>query len=357
MTPTWTDFARRVVQGVDARVGELIQVRDLAGRYDILTEVMLAVEEVGAVPMPSIMPARYLERLWMTAPLAHLSNWDRHRDQFLGNAHRVITLSGDRPDFANADRNSLDAWSSAEERLTAIEEEHQLPVLMAAVPTHKRAYMLGVNLEQLDAHVLAALTVPATTLKDEIDRMLAIVQPAQQLTLRTGEGCELTLTQGGRPWQSDDGFIDQHDRAAGAIVSNLPAGSIATSVLEPASSGTLFLPMLNGVKNVTLHITAGRVSKIDSASMAELAKLTSWFDGHSGESRRVGHLSIGLNPALTGAIGWSQLDQKVQGRICIGLGDNAHLGGDNSSTLAVTVVLANTTELLADGEPIVVAQV
>lgn len=39
----WEEVAKRIVEGVGVRAGELVQVRDRAGRYDVLQEI-LAVE-------------------------------------------------------------------------------------------------------------------------------------------------------------------------------------------------------------------------------------------------------------------------------------------------------------------------
>jgi leucyl aminopeptidase (aminopeptidase T) len=349
---TWTDVARRLVQGIDVQAGELIQVRDLAGRYEILTEVLLAIEEAGAVPLPFVMPARYLERLWTTAPVSYLAKWDQHRAGILGNVNRVITLAGDKPDYANADRASVEAWSNSDERMAAIEEERQIPVLTAALPTHKRAYQLGVTLEQLDDYVRPALALPSSRIQNEIDNALAALKTASTLKLRTGRDCELTMTISGRNWLCDDGYIDRQDRSAALPVSNLPAGSAIVAMVEHQTSGRLHLPILRGVKDVTLEITAGRISKIGVSNMSDLAKLSSWFDSHEGESRRLGYLSLGLNPLLTSAIGWSQIDQHVHGRVCIGFGDNTNYGGDNVTTLSATAVLANTAQLSADEKPL-----
>jgi leucyl aminopeptidase (aminopeptidase T) len=349
---TWTDVARRLVQGADVQAGELIQVRDLAGRYDVLTEVLLAIEEAGAVPMPLVMPARYLERLWTTAPVSYLAKWDNERAAILANIDRVITLAGDKPDYANADRASVEAWSSADERLAAVEEERQIPVLTAALPTHKRAYQLGVTLDQLDEYVRPALALPSARIQTEINSALAVLKSATSLKLRTGGDCELTMSITGRDWLCDDGYIDRADRAAHMPVSNLPAGSAIIAMVEHQTSGRLHLPILRGVKDVTLEITAGRISKFGVNNMSDLAKLGSWFDSHQGESRRLGFLSLGLNPMLTSAIGWSQIDQHVHGRVCIGFGDNSSYGGDNVTTLSATAVLANSAQLLVDEKPL-----
>jgi len=47
----WRAIARRIAEGLNIRPGELIQVRDHIDRPEVLQEVLLAVEWVGATPL------------------------------------------------------------------------------------------------------------------------------------------------------------------------------------------------------------------------------------------------------------------------------------------------------------------
>lgn len=348
MATSWADIGRRIVQGLDARMGELILVRECSGRYDVLQEVLLAIEEAGAVPLPQITPARYLERLWGIGTLTYLSRWDHRRADALETVDRVLVLGGDAPDVDGADRHLYGAWAQAEERLTQIEDQRRLPHLMVAVPTAKRAFDMGMTLDALDARVLPALNAPARALSGEISRVLAAVQSAQTLTIRSATGHELTLKRGNRRWVGEDGHIDQTDRARGAVVSMLPAGSLACAPLEDLTEGNVYLPRLNGARDVTLHFNAGRIVHVDARTQSEQARLNGWLDGFQGQPRRIGGVGIGLNPGLSETVGWPQVDACAFGRVSITLGDNRHLGGVNASSLSLMLGLDHVA-LLADG--------
>ena len=106
-------------------------------------------------------------------------------------------------------------------------------------------------------------------LQDEIGRVLSQVRTGQAITIHSGEAHVLHLEHGDRMWLSDDGCIDEMDREQGAIVSNLPAGSIYTTVVEEKTRGTLWLAKAGAAIDVVLHFDAGRIVEIKAASGAD----------------------------------------------------------------------------------------
>ncbi len=346
----WPVIARRVVEGVNVQPDELVLVRDGAGDLAALEEILLAVEAAGATPLPEILHAGYLGRLLAEVDPVHLARWDRHRMLWAHRCDRAIRLQGLEPDLAGALADALRAWDEAIERLTVAEEERRRPFLMVAVPTADRARALGMTPSELESVVLPALAVPVADLRAEIERALGAVRGARALTLRTGEGCELRLALDERPWLSDDGVVDEADRAVGAGVSNLPGGSIYSTVLEDATEGRLWLPEAGATRDVTLHFREGRVVEIEAREGA--AELGAMFDRHGGESRRISHVGIGLNPALRRAIGWVLVDEHVHGALFVAFGENRYMGGENASSLNVDFCVPDAT-IYADDRAIV----
>jgi leucyl aminopeptidase (aminopeptidase T) len=163
-------------------------------------------------------------------------------------------------------------------------------------------------------------------------------------------GCELHLTLGERPWLDDDGEITAADRARGAVVSNLPAGSVYTTVIETETHGALHLPRAEEATDVTLTFVDGAITEIAAASGAD--SLQALFDRQSGDARRIGHIGIGLNPRLQQLLGWTLVDEHVSGCLFVSLGENRYMGGQNASSLNVDFALPNAT-LLVDGRVIV----
>jgi leucyl aminopeptidase (aminopeptidase T) len=311
--------------------GDLVLVRDAAGRLDVLLEIALALEMLGATPQVEFVPAEYKQRLWNEVPREHLAHWDRHREQWIQQADRRLTLAGAEPDWDMVSRVGFRAWQRAVHRLTVAEEARALPGTLVAVPTQARAEQLGLSLGALEAILLPALTASVQELQAHVDRVLDAAVEGQTIVIRSGADHVLVVQQGDRSWLRDDG--GPH--------SNLPAGSIHTTVLETETEGSLWLPRAGSATDVVVHFVKGRVERIEAASDAEA--LNELFDSHSGEPRRVSHLGLGLNPYLRQPIGWTLVDEHILGALFIALGENRYMGGQNESSLNVDFALPGTT--------------
>lgn len=343
---TWRDVAEHAIRGLGVRPGELIQVREHTGRLDVILEMLLAIERAGATPLLELTPPIYIKRLLDEAPLSHLLNWDEHRIRWMEEVDRVLVLQGAGVDANDLDPDALDAWSSAVQRLTALEEERHLPYMLVAVPTEERAQRVGMSLRDLEAYILPALVVPVETLRERIQAVLNAVYQAQTLTIIT-DGHELYLHRGRRRWLTDDGYVDEEDRITGAITSNLPAGSVYTTVIETATTGTLRAHYNR--RPVLLTFKEGVITEVEGAGADAFLAL---LERHTGDCRRVGHVGVGLNPALDHPIQWTVIDEHVAGAVFISLGENRYMGGQNASSLNIDLPLERAT-LLADQTPIV----
>jgi leucyl aminopeptidase (aminopeptidase T) len=331
MDTRWSAVVQRVVQVLGIRPGDLVLVRDAAGRLDVLLEITLAIEVQGATPLVEFVPPEYRQRLWNEVPREHLSHWDRHRSQWIRQADRYLTLAGADPDWDAVSREGFCAWEQAVHRLTVAEEARALSGTLVAVPTKARAEQLGLSLEALEAILLPALLASVQELQAQVDRVLDAAAEGQTFAVHSGEDHVLYLQQGDRPWHRDEGRCD----------SNLPAGSIHTTVLETETEGSLWLPKAGGATDVVLHFVKGRVERIEAASGAE--ELNEMFDSYSGEPRRVSHIGLGLNPYLRQPIGWTLVDEHIHGALFVAFGENRYMGGHNQSSLNVDFALPGTT--------------
>ena len=326
----WKSLAKRIVDGLNVQPGELIQVRDHIDRPEVLHEVLLAVDLAGATPLVDPQSPAYLTRWLAEATPAAIQQSSRHRLKWLAEIDRVVALTGGMPDFAVASPAALAAWQQIDGALTELEETRQLPMLVVAVPNQQRADLLGISLSELEAHVMPAHLLSIAESQRLLEEALAKVA-GRKLTIHTGQGHILYLDQGGRHWHGDDGVIDERDRQHKTIVSNLPAGSVYTTVLEDQTRGRLYLPKMLEASDVVLHFEAGRISQIEAAQGAE--RVAAWLDGHSGEPRRISHIGIGLNPQLRNPIGWTIVDEHVMNSLFLALGENRYMGGQNESSL------------------------
>ena len=289
------------------------------------------------------MTAPYLHQLWNEAPLTYLAQWDQHRRGWMEAYHRVLRLQGDEPKIAEVRQTGFQAWLEATHRLTQREEERRLPFLVVAIPTAPRAEAAGLTLAELEEVMLPALAAPVAELRAANGRALAAIAGGS-FAIRTGGGHLLTLQQGDRRWHEDDGLLDQEDWAKGAFVGNLPSGDIYTTVLEEATEGELWLPVMGEAQDVLLHFRGGRIIASEAARGGE--SLDALFARHKANPRRISHLGIGLNPYLHTPIGWTLVDEHIYGQLYFALGENRYMGGQNESSLNIDFIIPNATFLV-----------
>jgi leucyl aminopeptidase (aminopeptidase T) len=352
MDISWGQIGRRIASGLGVQRGELIAVRDNVGRLDVLLKILLEIELRGATPLVQHVPPAYMERFLQQVPPDILTEWDRHRAEWARQQDRVLVLTSAERDFDDVPRARLRIWQEAVARLTELEDQPPRPYLLVAIPSAARAAQLGMSEGELEAILLPALAASREELQDEIDRVLALASGGGQIVLHSGKGHTLRLQQGDRTWLSDDGYIDRDDMERGANASNLPAGSIYSTVIEDQTEGSLRLPRAAGASDVVFTFRQGRIERIEAASGE--AALRDLFDRHSGEPRRVSHIGVGLNPYLHEPIGWTLVDEHVHGCVFVAFGENRYMGGKNASSLNVDFAVPGATFTV--GERVVVSE-
>lgn len=350
MDPIWQKIAQRIVQGLGVQPGELIEVRDCSGSLGVLQEISLAIERIGATPLLQFLPGDYLERLLVEVPQKTLAHWGDYRQEWLKQIQRILVLAGIGADLGHVPQEMLETWDQVQFQLNCIEEGRRLPYMLVAIPTERQAQLLGLSYDRLAEVLLPALEASVEELQHEIRRVLAKTGTGRAITIHTGDQHVLQLEHGDRRWLSDDGAIDETDQKAGAIVSNLPAGSIYTTVIEDKTHGSLWLPRAGEAEDVVLRFHAGRIVDIEARRGADI--LAKELDRHEGEPRRVSHIGLGLNPYLETPIGWTLVDEHIHGYLFLALGENRYMGGQNESSLNVDYALADAT-LRVDDQTIV----
>lgn len=334
----WDQLARRLVDALGAQRGELIEVRDEAGNQRLLHAVLLALESIGAEPLIAIQPAQHVERLLTMTPPEVLAERHQRYAEWLTHVDRSLTLIGAQPDLKRVADEALCAFGTSYDRLEMVREERRIPQVIAAIPTIGKAAQLGISHEELELRMMPALLVEPAELRAITERVMSALRDTSTITIVSGPGYELRLDHGERPWLCDTGQLTTSVGETGAIVINLPAGSIYTTVLEESAEGNLFLPVAGPARAVHLHFAGGRITQIEAASGAD--QLNALFDRHSGEPRRISHIGIGLNPRLHHPIGWTIVDEHIQGALFIAFGENRYMGGANASSLNIDFVIS-----------------
>ena len=139
--------------------GELVQVRCLIDRPEVLQEMLLAVELAGVTPLLELISPAYLEKLVAGADPAYLENGDKYRQGWAGQYNRILILQGEPPRFKAMPVERLNLWRQAQNRPGQLEEDRRLPFLLVAIPTGGMAERLSLSLEK-SITFLAPLSPP-----------------------------------------------------------------------------------------------------------------------------------------------------------------------------------------------------
>lgn len=335
-----------MVGAFDIDPGGLLVLRDRCGRPEVIDEIVISFEKRGVTVVIDPASDEVLSRVLGEADPAVLSSWALHRSALLETADALVTLgAGPLPEAPEA---ALEQLHRARAVMEEVEARRRLPILAVAVPTPRLATRLDRSLDELDAAVCAAATVPREAIRALADRVTTVTVGGE-LTLHT-PGCELRMSCAGRRWLVDDGHISAADREAGAVVSNLPHGAAYTTVIEDSAEGTIRIPRIAGADDVILTFASGRITSADGDAGVVMPWLASFDEG----AHRISHLGLGLNPECRGGTGWTILDEHEAGTVFLALGENRYMGGANASLLNHDIALRRAT-LQSRGIPLMPA--
>lgn len=208
-------------------------------------------------------------------------------------------------------------------------DERGMLTLVVALPSRAVASALGRSVDELDAVVFPAILADIAEARERCLAAAAAVEASPTVTVRT-DGCLLTLDRSRRVVHCDDGVIDSDDRDSGAVVSNLPAGSVYWTVIEEATRGSV-------------RLEDGTMLTFDAAGRVASGEFV---------GERVSHVGLGLNPMLTEPLGWTIVDEHIGGRLFLALGENRYMGGANASTINVDLLVADAANLAVGAMPV-----
>jgi leucyl aminopeptidase (aminopeptidase T) len=338
----WGAVAQRAIAALGIAPKSNINLRDHAGRSEVAREFIDAASAAGHQVILDELSSDRLRSMLEAGGVDGVNRRALDSIQAAEDAYGVIVLSGDRLDLDDVAGSARDAWQESQHSVASIDERRRTPFVLVAVPTAVCAKALGFSLDELDERVLPAMDVEPMALSDSIRRVLAAIEARRDdtLTIRSGSDCTLILQLApGRPLHSDDGRIDAADRAAGAVVTNLPAGSVYTTVDESTTCGNVWFAHAGPANDATLTFEEGRIVGIRARSGAD--QLLGLLNAHSGEPRRIGHVGVGLNPHIHDCIGWTLVDDHRCGAVFLSLGENRYMGGQNASSLNIDFVISD----------------
>lgn len=322
-------LARRILDGVPTVESRLL-VRDRCGRSDVVEAVAAECRRRGFDPTVQL---RSNEHLAAILAASSPEDWSDAacdlREEFPRDIEAVVTLGGWHFDPTGLEAEVVQAWAAAVSRATAELDRRGVLTLAVAIATDEVAAALDIDREDLEDLVRSSVLLDSGSVSADASAVAARLAAVGPQTLAT-PGCRLDVDRGRREVLVDDGIIDDDDIQCGAVVSNLPAGSVYWTVIEERTRGDV-------------RLADGTVLRFDeSGRVAE--------GPYRGE--RISHVGIGLNGAIRDTIGWTIVDEHRRGAMFVALGENLYMGGNNESAMNVDLVPDSPT-LLVDDDTIV----
>jgi leucyl aminopeptidase (aminopeptidase T) len=251
--------------------------------------------------------------------------------------------------------SKLNAWVEGERKghyPRNIERKIRNVSLPLALLTPERAKVYGFNLEKWKKVINNSLTMDLKKIAKVGRSIASVLEKGRTANLTATNGTKLAFELGKRPVHVDDGIIDKKDVAKKSLDTQLPTGSVLTTLIETSGDGKIVFDrplqqMGFNISGIKWQFKAGKLTSMKATK--NLEPISKQFEKASGDKDKIGYLQIGLNPkAEYGYL----TDYIVEGAVQIGIGDNEYIGGKNKSTFGMAATLSKAT-LKIDGETIV----
>jgi leucyl aminopeptidase (aminopeptidase T) len=186
------------------------------------------------------------------------------------------------------------------------------------------------------------------------ERLVGLLEQAQEVRITTPGGTDLTARNGGRPVN----LRGVPATKPGQTV--MLAGQISWNPLEETQQGTVVFdgaiwpPDELGLLRSPVRCTVREGRVVDIEGAADATVFRRWMAGHDDENMyRLAHWSLGFNPGVRRPTGRIVEDERVFGCVEIGLGTKgAWIGGEPWVAAAHTDGSMLNPSIYLDGEPI-----
>jgi leucyl aminopeptidase (aminopeptidase T) len=357
------DLARRVVQAAGGVApGEIVLID--GGRHAIpfMEAVAIEVIRAGAVPAmyvrtDAISRAYYFER---ALPLVQIA--DSADASLYGHELQYASVFINFPQSPDGDalwtevsadtarmRVFTASWEITQARIDSLRNRSRARFVYVNYPPMRGpAARSGMDSASFARMQWGAVTADYGQI-DRAGRAIAgMMERGRVMRITTPAGTDLRLPLMGRPAAVNSGIMPTgyaQARLAALRTVSLPGGQVSVAPAETTASGRVVLPRAacggGTLVNARFRLQAGILT--DFAADSGGACVTRYLARNSSPANRLGYVVIGLNPALRPAESGGYYPWSASGLVHIGVGNNADLGGANSTPAGQGFVLTGAT--------------
>jgi len=349
---------------LNVKDGENIWIQSWDHTINLASEIAFACRQRGAHPFVTLLTENYWMRSLIETPKKLLEILPSHQAAALQRTNAFIFMLGPRSpidwnriplekrELANvwySDSNRyLDSW-----RKIAQERSVRMLGIEYSLATKEWAQAWGLEHGRWKEVMLAGCLINQREITEKALQLADIIREGTEVSVRTPFGTDLKFRLAGRKPIIGDSIVSKEDAALG-IVKFLPSGFVEVAADEDSAEGTVVCDapvLVRGAKKIERLALAFRHGRIVKCSArAGIDAFENYMKSTQGDADKFGFFGIGLNPGLKH--GFTQ-DDKVAGRVTVGIGGNEDKGGKNR-TLANRHWWASVSQgtLKIDKEPI-----
>jgi aminopeptidase len=248
------------------------------------------------------------------------------------------------------------SWARTQPRIDSLRNRSRARfVYVNYPPTRSATRRSGMDAAEFTRMQWSAVTTDQQRMT-RAGRVIAdLLERGRMMRITTANGTDLRIPLAGRPPAVNAGVMPAGFPAAQLAslrTVSLPGGQVSVAPLETGGAGRAVLRRSDcgggTLVNARFQLQAGRLVGFSADSGA--ACVTAYLSGNTTPADRIGYVLIGLNPGLHAvAAGSGYFPWSGSGIVHLGIGNNADLGGNNSTPAGMAFAIVDAT-LEIDGQ-------
>lgn len=306
-------------ESLNLKKGESITIETWNNGLPFAQQVVMEARKMGAIPLVAYEDEEAFVQGAKTMDKEVLGKMGKHELGMLSGSDAYVFIPGHPLSayyggLSAQEKSATIGYNS--EWYDAAEKARLRGVRMSfGYATKEMAKILGNPVEKIVAHQLNAfLQTDLNSLVNRGRQLARLMQEGVTCTVSSSDGSKLEFQLRGSP-DIEDGVIDESDLSQGTNMHYLPPGFVSQRVDPSLATGKVkvFATTRFGiVKDAMLEFDSGKLVKWESkTSKKELSKTVESIEE---ESRKLGTMLIGMNPALKLGYG---VDRFVSGSISL----------------------------------------
>jgi aminopeptidase len=255
-----------------------------------------------------------------------------------------------------AERLAKSAKSFA--RLLNSLNESSLRFLFVGYPSAKQAEAVGLDFAEYEKLHWAAVDADYEMIASDGSQLRKIIEAGKSMHITSPAGTDLTVSLNSRPVSVWDGTVKLEDAKKKTTMmraATLPDGAITFAPVEDTAEGKVVVPKTKyrnkSVEGISFHFSKGMIEQLEIQTGQSLYDEV--LNAFPEQIRRIGVISIGLNPALR--VMEDEADFRpidAAGMVWVNTGNNILVGGENEQVGQLEFPITNAT-VTVDGKVIV----